>query len=289
MADQDGVITSPDAGAPGTGGSNTPNTGNAPGGAQPVAEKTFSFKEDRSDWVPRTRLNEVSGKLTTYEKENLTLKQQLELAENRTRALVGVNPVDPKQQSQQEMRAAIEELVPEIKALQGFSAEQLQEVLEAAKQAQAAARQSSNRHAETMLNEIDAEATRSLGVEKLTSNQQKQLYRAYREAAIEAAGARPFIEGTRDRHDPTGQDFLSRHERGDKTLVKEFVKQYLAEWYEPARRSVTASQANRNLRPVPRGERARSLPAGAGGAKVDLNNKEDFKKAILAARGAGQE
>jgi hypothetical protein len=179
-------------------------------------------------------------------------------------------------------------MFPQLKALKNLSPEQLEEVFEAAKQARSVTQQASNRHAEAMLNELDAEATRALGVDKLTPSQQKNLWRAYREALIDAAGQRPRREGSNESYDPTGNDALSRHERGDKTLLKEFVKNFLNDWYEPARRSVTTSQASRNLRPVPRGDRGRALPAGAGGVKVDLNNKEDFKKALLAARGDGQ-
>jgi hypothetical protein len=69
-------------------------------------------------------------------------------------------------------------------------------------------------------------------------------------------------------------------------LVKEFVTNYLNEWFTPAKRTVTAQQVRRGNRPVPGGGRSKDLtisnqPVG------NLDNKDDFKKALLAARNAG--
>lgn len=293
MADETG-IANPAGNPPAGAGTNTPPpTGNgAPGGDKPVAGaggegKTYSFKEDRSDWVPRTRLNEVSGKLTKYEQDNLTLKQQLELSEKRTRALVGVEPSDPKAAEAEEIRTVLYGMFPQLKALEKLNVEQLEQVFEAAEAAQSTSRATWERHATGMLEDLESQAATALGSDKLTPTQQKHLRRAYREEAQAAADARQVDEQGRAT-DPTGNDFLSRHERGDKSLIKEFVKAFLDDWFEPARRSVTAASARRNMRPIPRGERTR-LPVATGAAKVDLSDNNEFKKALIAARGGGQD
>lgn len=261
---------------------------------QPVAgaqqEKTYSFKEDRSDWVPRTRLNEVSGKLTKLETETLTLKQQLELAEKRTRALAGLDPADPKSKETEEVRAAILQLFPGLGHLGNLSQEELTEVLEAAREARSSSQATWQRHATGMLTDLYSEAARELDVEKLTETQQKQLKRAYREEATSAVQEREAAMRRGERQTletlPTDNDFVARHERGDKTLLKEFAKAFIADWYEPARRSVTA-RLERQGRAVPKGDRVRSVVT-QGAQQLDLNNNTDFKKALIAARGASE-
>jgi hypothetical protein len=47
-------------------------------------------------------------------------------------------------------------------------------------------------------------------------------------------------------------EFLQRHQRGDRTLIAEFAKQWMDDWFEPARRRATADAVNGNRR-VPSG------------------------------------
>ena len=253
-------------------------------------EKTYSFKEDRTDWTPRHRLNEESTKRTAAERERDEYKAKLEAAEKRTRIALGVEEVDPKTKDAEEIRNAIYDLIPEIGALKGLTPEQLQEVLEAARVARTSASATWERHTTSVLDSIDHEAIESMKVDKLTPTQQTRLHRAYRDEIMGAMQERQAAlqRGERNTLETTAQDndLVARHERGDKTLVKEFVKAYLADWYEPARRSVSAQLERRN-RPVPRGERSR-LPLAQGEQKVDLDNKDEFKKALLAARGQSE-
>ncbi len=303
MATPNNVVGAPAGdGSQGAGAGNT-NTGGNPGsgaGNQPVAgqgggqptEKTFSFKEDRSDWVPRTRLNEVSGKLTKLEQETLTLKQQLELSDKRTRALAGLETPDPKTVEADEIRSAISDMFPQLKALEGLSKDQLEEVLQAAQVARSSSLATWERHALAIVEALESEVARAMDADKLTPTQSKSLRRAYREEAQVALHARQQAvqRGERETVETTGADtdFIARHERGDKTLIKEFAKAFLDDWYEPARRAATTSMARRQMRPVPSGGRTRT-PIVAGQEKLDLTNKAQFQKALLAARGAGQE
>jgi hypothetical protein len=261
-------------------------------GAGGNAEKTYNYKEDRSDWIPRHRLNETSGKLTAAEKERETLKAELESERKRVQALAGVTPKDPKEQQTTEIKEALYSMFPQLKTLENLTSDQLEQVFEAANAARSTAAAAWQRHATGMLSDLNGEAAKVLGTETLTATQQRNLQNAYREEAAAAVRDRQLAmkRGERETLEtlPSDTDFVARHERGDKGLIKEFVKTFLNDWFEPARRSVNAAQERRNMRPVPRGERARILPA-AGAAKVDLNNEGEFKKALLAARGGGQE
>lgn len=296
MAIENPVTSNPaeNAGAGNTNTNPSPNNGTPAdkgvGNGTGTGEKTFSFKEDRTDWTPRHRLNEESTKRTAAEKERDDYKAKLEAAEKRTRIALGVEEVDAKTKDAEEIRNAIYDLIPEIGALKGLTQDQLQEVLEAARVARTSASATWERHTSSVLDLLDTEASDSMKVEKLTPTQQTRLRRAYRDEVMGAMQERQVAleRGERQTLDTTGQDndLVARHERGDKSLIKEFVKAYLADWYEPARRSVSAQLERRN-RPLPRGERT-ILPLTQGEKKVDLTDNNEFKKALIAARGSSE-
>jgi hypothetical protein len=73
-------------------------------------------------------------------------------------------------------------------------------------------------------------------------------------------------------------EFLRRHEEGDPTLVKEFAKQWIEDWFEPARRKVTANEVGRT-RAVP-GGRDRSVALN-GGKKIDYTNPKAIEDAMV--------
>lgn len=293
MADQH-VELSPGI-APGTDGNNTPAPQPPVGGSNtpvvaPPAEKTFSYKEDRTDWVPRHRLNEQSGKLTEVEKRALAAETALEQERKRVRALSGVEPRNPQEEEANEVRQAVLKLFPNLELLEGLSKEQLDEVRDAAKTARQASAATWERHTTSLLNDLYGEAADKLGVEKLSESQEKRLKNAYRDSAAECLEERRAAVKRGEREDVQTQrgdaDFIARHESGDKTFLKDFVKAYLDDFYEPAKRSVNVANARRNMRPVPRGERSRSILT-QGAEQLDLTNDEQFKKAMAQARAKG--
>jgi hypothetical protein len=87
-------------------------------------------------------------------------------------------------------------------------------------------------------------------------------------------------------HDASN-DFMSRHERGDKSLIKQFAKEYVGDWFEPARRQVTSQAVRRGARPVPNGSRS-GQPVTKTPA-IDYNNEDAFKKALIEARRGSSE
>lgn len=255
------------------------------GGGAPGGEKSYTFKEDRSDWIPKHRLGEVSGKLTKAEQEREQLRQELEAERKRVQALAGVTPQDPKAKETEDLRSAMYQLFPQLQALENLSVEQLQDVFEAANAAKTTAAATWERHAEEMLGGVEQEIKSALGTDKLTPTQTRALRRAYREEAQMCLADRKRAHEAGDTSYDLRGDFVSRHERGDRALIKEFAKSFLGDWYEPAVRSVTARNASRNMRPLPRGDRGRA-PLTQTPPSGDLTKDSDFKKALLAARGA---
>jgi hypothetical protein len=282
-------------------GENQPNPAqNTPSGVKPdaqqqqqqlqtPAEKTFSFKEDRSDWIPRTRLNEESGKRTKIETENATLKQQLEQAEKRVRAALGIETPSQDQQDAAEVKervvSLLSSLTPEERA-KLFP--EYEEVRESAAAANAAQQAQWERHANALLSDLEDEASDQLGVEKLSEAQAKRIRRAFREEAREAAHARAEAARTQDSTYDFRNDFVARYERGDKTLLSEFASSFIKEWGIPARRSTVASEVRRGNRPVPRGERQRA-PMTQTPPKINYNDDAAFKAAMTQARNGGGE
>ena len=74
-------------------------------------------------------------------------------------------------------------------------------------------------------------------------------------------------------------EFLQRHEAGDPTLAKEFVKGYLADFVEPVRRKVTATEVNR-ARSVPFGK-DRSIP-GKTDKTIDVTDNKAVEDLLVA-------
>ena len=108
-------------------------------------------------------------------------------------------------------------------------------------------------HSSTMLDEVFSAVEDELGGE-LNERQQKRLAAAY----VQEAQNNP--------------EFLARHQRGDRTLITAFVKDYLDDWREPIRRQVTRDAMSVNRR-VPNG-RDRSVRGTPTKVPNFTDNKE---------------
>lgn len=293
----------PNAGAGGQPSGGTPNPtggGQAPVGGQPGggggagggAAKTYSFTEDRSDWidpksgshVPRTRLNEQSEEIKK-------LRQELSGTTDRIKKAFGVETPSAEDTEADEVRKALLKVYPNLAVLEKLDPETLDRLLNGVESAQNTTNAQWQRHAQGLITNIAATVAKSVGIEKVSAKGRKQIEAAFRDEAManfqeRAAAVRGGTRATTE----TVQgdtDFIARYEAGDEALVKEFADSFLKEWYEPARRSATADAARRNMRPVPRGERQRTpITAGEGGTTLNLANDKDFKEALIKARNA---
>ena len=251
-------------------------------------EKSYSFKEDRSDWIPRNRLNEESGKRTKLETQLAEATAKAELHEKRLRIALGVEIPNKEDQEAAEIREAMYKANPKLKLLEKLDEATIERILGAADSATTAVQAQWARHRDGMLGNLQEEAADLLGVEKLSEAQSKRLERAFREEAREQAQIRARAEEKQDSTYDFENDFVSRYERGDKKLLVEFAKSFIDEWGIPARRTATASAFERQNRPVPRGGRVRtSLTQGP--PKIDYNDDDAFRTAMLAARTGGGE
>ncbi len=184
-----------------------------------------------------------------YESQFTATRAELEQERRRVQALAGVNPVSPTDQEDEAIRAKLKAL-----GYPAFSQEDMD--------AFHAMRQNAAQMAETnsmiwrdkarqMTQAVESAVAKELGGDELTPRQIKAVRAAYVQAAEESP------------------EFLDRHERGDMKLVEEFAKQWIEDWFEPARRKVTQQSVER-FRPVP-GAKDRSIP-GAPGTKIDVTN-----------------
>jgi len=258
------------------------------GQRQEPKDKGFTYKEDRTDWVPRPRLNEESAKRTKLEQSVTQLQQELELRDKRLRLAMGLEVPTKEDQELNEMREGLYRLNPKLKLLDRLDEESIERLLHAAESAESTSQATWARHREEQLASLDIEVADLLGVDKLTEAQAQRLRRDFRSHAREEAAKRERAERTQDPNYDFQKDFVSRYERGDKSLLKEFAKSFIDEWVTPARRQASASAVTRFGRPVPRGERTR-MPLTQGPPKIDYNDENAFKNALLAGRRGGDE
>lgn len=186
---------------------------------------------------------------------------QAEIAQERRRvqALAGVNPRSQEDTDLEEVRARLIKVFP---ALGKLTEEQVDKILGVADKAEALEEgtlQQMTRHGRTMLDSVLSGVKKALGGE-LSERQIQKLERAY----VAEAEASP--------------EFLQRHNMGDQSLIEQFVKEYVEDWFEPARRRVTADEVARQ-RKVP-SARDRSV-VGQGGKKIDVNDPKAFGDALV--------
>lgn len=258
-------------------------------GAEPKQpkEKFFQFKEDRSDWIPRNRLAEEAGKRTKLEQQVQELRDQHELAQKRLRLAMGLEVPSKDEQELTEMREALYKLNPKLKLLDSLDEEALERILSAAESAQHTTQVQWSRHRDEMLSNLSGEVADLVNVDKLSDSQRARLERDFKAYASEQNAKRMRAEKSQDPTYDYDNDFVSRYERGDKTLLTEFAKQFVEDWITPVRRQSNASAVNRINRPVPRGERTRQTVT-QGPPKIDYNNDDAFKAAMLSARQGGE-
>jgi len=264
--------------------------GGQPQGGQPNGESEFRFKENRADWVPPHRLQAQSRKIEALEKSLKDFTEGNAGFQNKIRQAFGIDEPTGEAKELAETKAALFKVFPNLKVLETLDEEKLNQIIAGATSAQQMTQQQWERHATTILGSVAKEVAKGLGLDKLSDTQKRRVESAYRDEAMIAVQARQVAlqKGERQTMDtlPSDTDFLARHERGDEALITEFVKGYLGDWVEPARRHVT-TEAARRFRPVPRGERARTPVTSNNNPQLDLNKDDDFKKALLNARGQG--
>jgi hypothetical protein len=239
----DGAVNQPAGGD--TGGQQTSTT-QQPSGQQGQPQQTSQSSAQRQDPAPgQNGGNDARdrGILADLQRER-TNRQNLEARireleggiserDRRVAALAGIQVPSAEDAEVEQIRAQFARVFPGLAKL---TDDQIETILSNAGTAQTLQQTVAHHwenHGRSMLEGLESEVADTIGG-TLSDRQKRALATAY----IAAAEADP--------------EFLKRHNRGDKALLKEFAKDWLDDWYEPARRSVTAQNVNHG-RPVPRG------------------------------------
>ncbi len=186
-----------------------------------------------------------------FESQFTATRAELEQERRRIQALVGATPQTDADVEDDAIRARLQKMGVPI-----FSEEDMDAFKAVRQQAAQMAETSSmiwRDKARQMTSAVESAVAKELGGDELTPRQVKAVRAAYVQAAEESP------------------EFLARHERGDLKLVEEFAKQWIEDWFEPARRKVTQQQVDR-FRPVP-GAKDRSIP-GSPDKKINVTDNK---------------
>lgn len=199
-----------------------------------------------------------------FEREHSTTAAELERERRRIQALVGVEPKSKEQEAEAQIRERMEALYPWMKDL---TAEDIKAIRESRGQMDEIRNASVNTwkaHATKMLGQAKSGIQKELGGGKLSDRQIRRIESAYFEEA------------------KTNPEFLARHEAGDPDLIAEFVKDWVDDFMEPARRSVLQRETQVNRRPRVPGGKDRSI-VGAGEKPIDVKDDKAVEDVLVNA------
>ncbi len=231
--------------SPATGTSPTPQSSST---AAPTASPTeYKYKEDRSNWIPKNRFDEINQRAHQSTAQLQALQQELANERRRVQALAGVVPQDPNAQRSEQVKQAFFEMFPQFKQLASMSDEQMQKLMMAPDRMQEASQAEHRqwqRHGNQQVAAISEQVADALGMDKLSPRQESTLRTAFT-AWLKSTAAQEFQASNGQ-----GSDTLRRYEDGDPSVIQSFTTEYVADFITPARRQATAQSINRN-RPVP--------------------------------------
>lgn len=237
--------TNTGAQAPAAGGQPNANDGQRTGAAT-TGQNTppqFTYKEDRSTWIPKHRFDEVN----TQAQRAQELETQLAEERRRVAALTGSQPPDPNAAKAESIKEAFFNL-PGMGIFRKFASmteEQFERLMKAPEHLDrftSAEDQQWKRHADSQVKYIGEKIAEALGAEKLEAEDLDDLRTSF--TGWLKRRAKGELETTGK------SDTVRRYEDGDETLLDEFVQAHTKRWVEPARRNTTAQNINRT-RPVP--------------------------------------
>lgn len=249
----------------------------APVAAAPTAQSTgFTYKEDRSQWIPKHRFDEVSrnaARVTQLENDNRQ-------AQARIQALAGVTPGNPDADKAEQVKAAFLQMFPQFKHLAGMTEEQAQQLTQAPQHFQRQSEQEQRqwkRHGDQQVATISEKVAQAMGAEKLSDRQTDKLRSTFGSWLKSTAAAE---------YRATGESAtLQKYEDGDPSITEAFVKEYTEDFIAPARRQVTAQQTTRS-RPVPNsGGRNQVTTIKRPESFKSLDERLDFGAKLYQERG----
>jgi hypothetical protein len=238
------------AGTNGTGTGSSAASGTAP-------DKNAEWEKQRAGLTAdlqkeRKARQDYEAKIRKYEAD-------LDAERKRVQALVGVTVKQPAEQEEEAIRARFKQLFPDIADLTKEDIEAIREMKAKSQEIDETNRHHWATHARTMVSGVQEAIEKELGG-KLTDRQRSQVERLY------------AIRAEQD------QEFLNRHTAGDKTLIGEFAKEFIEDWFEPARRKVTQQESQR-FRAVPSGKDRGIVTHGE--KKIDVNDSKAVEDVLV--------
>lgn len=212
----------------------------APAGQPHDQPAAFTYKEDRSNWVPSHVVRQATERARQIE-------QELAIERQRVAALTGVKPPAPPRNPEHDaIRSQLFEVAPELKRLADL-ADKLEKLGDfdpsVVKRLEETQQQTWVAHGTSVLQTLTDKVKAVYGGADLPP---KALQRV----------ARAFVSEVQD--DP---DLRARYEVGDLTIVDDFVKDYTAGNLDPYRRTTQAAAA-------PARAAAARLPRGGGSSAI---------------------
>ncbi len=272
------AVATPPAGAAGSSGTTgTAGTGTSSSqAAAPTATSTgYTYKEDRSQWIPPYRLTEESTK-------RQQLETALEIERRRVQALTGVTPQPPGAQKQEQIREAFFELFPQMRKFASLSDEQLDQLLntpDAIEQQRTTELRQWERHGDTQMATLGDHVAAALGTDALDQEQAQDLRDAF------SMWLKKTVSTELQQTNGAESRTLQRYEKGDPKLLEEFAGRYTKNWVEPARRQSTAAQTRR-ARPVPNsGDRSQVSSVAKPASFNSLDDRIDYAAKLFRERG----
>lgn len=229
----------------------------APVAGTPHPDK-LKWDTERSGFIRDLQKERQRGQ--TFEQQLATAKAEVESERRRVQALAGVATKSQDETDIDEVKKRFGTLFPHLAELTAEDVRALRETQSQVTRLRDSEQRMWQDKAVQMVEMVEAAIVKDIGGD--LSQRQKDAIRA---GYVQAA------------NDP---DFLERHTRGDKKLPEEFAKQWIEDWFEPARRKITQQQLSQQRR-VP-GARDRSVP-GSTTPKIDV--KDDNAVADLLAQG----
>lgn len=270
------------AGAGAVGDGNKAGAGAGEGarpGAAASGDKAFTYKEDRSDWIPKHRFNEVNTRASrAAELEAAVAERDRKIA-----ALAGVTPPDAGTEKAEKVREAffgLPGIGARMKKLMDLPDDQFQALMETPGQLTNLNNETQSRwaaHSDRQISTISEHIAEALGVDNLDADQT---------AEVRVSFARWIKAKAQAEFDSTGDmPSAKRYEAGDPKLLQEFSTAFTKRWAEPARRAAVATNVNR-ARPIPNsGGRSAVTSVVRPAAFKTLDERLDYAANLARERG----
>jgi hypothetical protein len=262
------------AGAEGqAGASGTPGAAGTAGTTVPAGApgaKQFTYAEDRTDWIPRHRFNEVSQRAQKAQ----TLEQQLQESQRRIQALAGVAPQNGDEPEAAQVREAFGKLFPHLAKLDDKQIEKIMRLAEQGDQIESTTQHYWKQRGQEMVGRLEAKVAETLGADELSPRQKQRLGEFY-VASLNRDHAIAQREGRQS-------DLVRRHEQGDPKLIEELAKEFEEDFIAPVRRHATVQNVNRVTQRVP-GARGSQNARTTSKPSIDFKDEKAVEDAAVEA------